>query len=336
MGGHPALLRALIVASALLAACAGRKHEAVATQDVLGRTPRPLEWIQPYSLRTRGADAQSLIGFVSRLKGRTVVVGAEVEGTLDLDLERDSLLQLADEVVRASGAGSLVFGNTVLVGGPARLASASGHPLRPLLMDGEYNGRRVTLYFTRYRLTNLLRLLAGVSNRSFEVAEGVEEWVSISASEVPWTRILDALLVAGDLSSRDADGMIRVSRRGDGSPRFSPLGRDLVDVSYDPRAPPKERDGRCAPPLGDSDLSQLRLLAVMTGPAKPERFVRLPEALVRLPNGKPFDVGGNTCIGSAGGRVFRVERDRIVVRESQLRADGTRDVVERVLALDGE
>jgi hypothetical protein len=285
----------------------------------------------PYFLRARNLDIQNLLVFVARTKGRSVVVGPEVESTLSLDLERDSILEIEGEVVRASGASSLVTGNTVLVGGAARVASAKRHPLQVLLAGGgEHKGRRVTLYFTRYRLTNLLRLLADVSKRQFEVAEGLEDWVSIAANEVRWTEILDVLAVTSDLVRQEVNGTIRVSRRGDNSPRFSPLGRDLVDEPYDPRTPHEVGEGRCAPPLGDSEPSQVKLVAVMAGPTG-------PEALMRLPNyGKPYVVRRNSCIGPAGGLVSSIERDRVVVFERRLRADGTGAAAERVLELDGE
>ncbi len=260
-------------------------------------------------------------------RGQGTIIGPEVGGMLSLDVERHSVSEIEREVVRASGVGSLVMGNTVVVGGPPRLAAATNHPLRPLLAAREYKGRRMTLTFTGARITNVLRALARASERQFEVTEGIEGRISIGVCEAPWDEILDALAVSNDLTVQVVNGTVRVSRRGDGSPHFLPLSPKFID---DSGAPQTEREGRCAASLDKYEPSQLHLDAVMTGPPP------LPVAFVRYPNGAHTTLRKNYCTGSAGGVVSRIERNRLVFMDRQLGTSGTEVTVERILVLDGE
>jgi hypothetical protein len=350
-----ATLAALALAGAALAACAvpsrpARPSSTIARPDADASpegtpAPRIAETKAPsgaarqpppappagarYLLRARGADVHGLLGFAARSPGRAIVVGPEVTGTLSLDLERDSLPELEEEVARASGAGSLVMGRSILVGGPARLAAARRHPQLPALARGDYKGRRVIMQFTRIRLSNLLGLLADVSQRPFELADGVEERVSIGARELRWTELLDVLAVAGDLTRQEADGAIRIARRGDAAPRFTRTGREIArDEPPEPSTSGKPRKNRCGSPVGEVEVARMRLVAILIG-------IPTPEALVRLPSGKEYVVRKGSCLGLEGGTVTSVERDRLVVLDDPGSPARTHRDGEQVLNLDG-
>lgn len=323
MANHRLRHMAQLLALSTLAACASGPRSSspdIAVSPSSGAT---------YSLRARRVAVPDLIMFVSgNARGRSMVIGPEVGGVLSLDVDRRSVLEIEGEVVRASGAGSLAMGNTVLIGGPARLAAATSHPSRPLLAGRAYKGRRVTLTFTRAPITNTLRVLALASECAFEMTEDIEGRISIGAYEAPWDEILDALAVSSELTTQNVNGIIRVSRRGDSSPHFFPLGRKFVD---DPGVLRTEREqGRCAANLDRYDPSQLHLDAVMSGPPP------LPVAFVRYPSGTHAILRKGSCTGSWGGVVSRVEHDRIAYTEHQLGADGTEALVERALMLEGD
>lgn len=61
-------------------------------------------------------------------------------------------------------------------------------------------------------------------------------------------------------------------------------------------------------PLEDYDLSQVNLIAIVWD----EEMYR---ALVGLPNGKYYTLREGTSVGLHGGKVVRIARDRLVVRE---------------------
>lgn len=266
--------------------------------------------------------------FVSgNAKGRCTIVGPEVGGVLSLDVERYSVSEIEDAVVRASEAGSLVSGNSVVVGGTARIAAATTHPLRPLLAGREYRGRRFTVAFTRVRVTNVLRTLALVAGQPFEVTEGVEDRISVGAWEARWDEVLDLLALANNLTAENVNGIIRVWRRGESSPRFVALDSKFVDDAGMPQAEPVRR---CAASLDEHESSRLHLDAVITGPPP------MPVAFVRYPNGSHAMLRKGQCTGSAGGSVSRIERSRLVITGHSPAADGAEAVAERVLTLDGE
>jgi Tfp pilus assembly protein PilP len=280
-----------------------------------------------YTLRARGAYTQKLITFLSRSGGRGVVIGSEVSGTVDVDAEGDSLAELQSEVARASGAGSLVLGDILLIGSPSRIAAAQRHPLRRRLDARPYASRPTTLDFDYFRVTSLLRVLALEMKQRFEVEDGFEARLTIYARDRPWTEVLDAIVVAGDLNKVEGRRAIRISRRGYGKPHFIPLdragSRGEVGLVFSPR------ESRCPGPLGRFDLRELKLVASITG--LPE-----PTALVQDAHGSQYALRRGDCIGAAGGVATRIERDGVVVQEVELRDDGTRITAEHVLALEGE
>jgi Tfp pilus assembly protein PilP len=279
-------------------------------------------------LRARGADAHGLIRLLARLDRKNTVIGPGVTGAVRLDVTKDSLHGLEGEVVRASGADFVILGgNFVLVDVPVRIEAAKVHPVRRLLDGDEYEARRVSLDFVQIRLVRLLHILEDVTKRPFEVAEGVDARVTVIAKNVPWNKLLDVLVVAGDLSRTPVERSIRVARRADRTPRFSPV-QDLDDVAAG-GATETSPSNRCRTRLGGSKLIELKLVAVVTG-------IEDPVSLVRLPDGSEHEVRRGTCVGAGGGVAMRVERDRVVVQEIEVRDDGSGEPVERVLALDAE
>jgi type IV pilus assembly protein PilP len=83
---------------------------------------------------------------------------------------------------------------------------------------------------------------------------------------------------------------------------------------------------RCATPLGQYGLEQLKLVAVVTG-------LEDPVAMVQSPKGAGYTVRRGACIGKNGGVVTAVRSGEVVVSEWVVRADGSRDSTQTVLRL---
>jgi hypothetical protein len=291
-------------------------------------TPRPASAEPAYELRARDSSAHGLIRLLAGLDRKNTVVGPGATGTVRLDVKKGSIHDLQGEVMRASGASFLVLGrNFVLIDAPGRIEAAKGHPVRPLLDADQYDARLVSFDFQQIPLLRLLRILAEVAKRPFEAAEGIDARLTVVAKNVPWTKLLDVLAVAGDLKRTPVDRSIRFARRGDRTQRFTPV-EDLDGVDADDRTPRSPWANRCRSPLGGSDLGEMKLVATLTG-------LQDPVAVVRLPDDREYFVRRGTCIGTTGGVAARVERERVVVHD-QVQDDDSREVVERVLAFDPE
>ncbi len=88
----------------------------------------------------------------------------------------------------------------------------------------------------------------------------------------------------------------------------------------------RDRETRCATPLGRFEIEQMKLVAVVTG-------LEDPVAMVEAPNGVGYSLRRGACIGKNGGIVSAVRSDGVVVAEWVIRADGTRDSTQTVLRL---
>jgi type IV pilus assembly protein PilP len=86
---------------------------------------------------------------------------------------------------------------------------------------------------------------------------------------------------------------------------------------------------RCNTPLGQFELEQLKLVAVITGLAD-------PVAMVEAPNGVGYSLRKGACLGKNGGVVAAVRTGEVLVTEWMQRADGTRDRTQTVLKLPKE
>lgn len=83
---------------------------------------------------------------------------------------------------------------------------------------------------------------------------------------------------------------------------------------------------RCSGPLGQFELDQLRLVAVVVGLAD-------PFAMVEAPNGVGYTLKKGTCVGKNGGVVSTIRSGEVVVTEFATRADGSREKTDTVLRL---
>lgn len=272
-----------------------------------------------YALRARAVDVHTLLSwlaYVSEHKGRSFLVGQDVKGAMSIDLERASVAELQQEIIRKTGADALRLGSTLLVGGPAQQAVVGRSPLLSRLAARNYHGRRVSLVFDRIRLSRLLQLLSGVAKRPVEVGEGVDQQVTLAITDTPWDELLDVVSASGGLVWRYGDVM-RFARRDDENPRYAPLDNDAA-ADPTPAGGLVTQQG-CAPPLGNLELGDLTLVAVLTGP-------REPQALVRVADGRHVQISRGTCVGWGRGRVSQIQLDRVVVEEGG---------AERALMLEG-
>jgi type IV pilus assembly protein PilP len=88
----------------------------------------------------------------------------------------------------------------------------------------------------------------------------------------------------------------------------------------------KEQKSRCASPLGRFEVEQMKLVAVVTG-------LEDPVAMVEVPGGTGYTLRRGACVGKNGGVVVAVRGDGVIIAETMIRADGSRDTAQTVLRL---
>ncbi len=86
---------------------------------------------------------------------------------------------------------------------------------------------------------------------------------------------------------------------------------------------------RCATPLGRYEVDQLKLVAIITG-------LEDPVAMVQAPSGVGYVLRRGACLGKNGGVVTVVRTGEVVISESVIRADGSRDTTQTVIRLPKE
>lgn len=111
-------------------------------------------------------------------------------------------------------------------------------------------------------------------------------------------------------------------------PAYSSVGKRDPFKSFlgDLRASTGAVISRCNGPLGQFELDQFRLVAVVTGFAD-------PVAMVEAPNGVGYSIRKGACLGKNGGLVSTIRSGEVVVTEWATRADGAREKTETVLRL---
>lgn len=281
-------------------------------------TPRAPEASRPEALagelrlRAHGADAATLLMFVFGESQRLLLATPGVGAPVTLDVARPALREVEEEVLRAAGAPFVALGQVVVVGDQARVDAARASPLRPLLEKGGSTARKVKLQFRGIALTSLLGLLADVGKRRFALAEGIAGKVVVATGGRPWTEVLDATLASADLARDLDEQVVRIRRRADRAPQFTPLEVILKEQQAEVRPPPPVQS-RCAAPQGRYELGTIRLVATLTGG-------KGSQALLALPEDRPAVIQAGACIGTDGGRVVRVEPERLVVERP--RPDG--------------
>jgi len=287
--------------------------------------PGPGEGTSELRLRAHAADAATLLMFVFADSRRLLVSAPGVGAPVTLDVTRPAPEAVEEAALRAAGAPYLELGQVVVAGDKARIEAARTSPLRPLLEKGGSKSRQVKLQFRGIVLSSLLGLFADVGKRRFALAEGIDGKVVVATGGRPWTEVLDAALVSADLTRDEVDQVLRIRRRGDPAPRFTPLEVRLKEAQADAK-PPRRPPGPCLEPQGFHDLASLRLAATLTGG-------KAPRALLALPQDGVAVVQAGSCAGADGGRVVRVEPERLVVERR--RPDGTAGAETVTLELPG-
>ena len=125
--------------------------------------------------------------------------------------------------------------------------------------------------------------------------------------------------IAGEMGTLVARNKDREPISDSSDPLLSPDDVEKVSFVYDPsgkRDPfrpfdlgPKLTDLEGKTPLERYDYGQLKLTAVLAGFDE-------PQAIVENSNGKGFTVKKGTKIGTAGGVVVEIERDRVLILET--------------------
>lgn len=99
---------------------------------------------------------------------------------------------------------------------------------------------------------------------------------------------------------------------------YNPMGkRDPFRNGIEEGLPSSRESAACTEPLCQWELSQLTLVAVVTGEAN-------PFGMVEDPQGKGYMVRRNAKVGKQGGRVTQILRDSVTVTEFWIGPDGKR------------
>ncbi len=116
-----------------------------------------------------------------------------------------------------------------------------------------------------------------------------------SQQEIKKTQRVEAALPAAEIKQeqKKEEPPVEIKERNP----FKPFITTKVEKPIVPRTP-----------LQRYELDQLKLVAVIWGIAN-------PTAMVEAPDGKGYSIKKGDLIGSRGGRVKRIEKDKIVVEE---------------------
>jgi type IV pilus assembly protein PilQ len=154
---------------------------------------------------------------VRRAKG--LVPDVHREGTmLFLDFKRSSdvaagLPMNADSTVAAMAAETPAEGGQA----PAALGDLSGSEAIGMLQEGgmlhqkRYTGRRISLDFKDVEISDVLRLIADVSELNIIAGDEVKGEVTIRLVDVPWDQALDVILLTKGLGFVRVNNVLRIA-----------------------------------------------------------------------------------------------------------------------------
>ncbi len=89
---------------------------------------------------------------------------------------------------------------------------------------------------------------------------------------------------------------------------YNPEGRRDPFKPFITKTTVKEEKKRPLSPLQKYSIGQLKLVAIIWG-------IRSPRAMVEVPEGKGYIVKRGSLIGNRNGRVIRILKDKIIIRE---------------------
>lgn len=189
------------------------RFEARAAADCAAPPPPPIGQLVargtsgPLSVRARDLDVADLFRLLAALSGESFVVDGNLEGRLDVDLERVGL----EEALTASGAAGIVTG-----AGPLRRVCRAGCQPQTFPASAESG---VSLSFRSAELLDVLRLLQEVSGREVFTPPTVDGRVTVFAREIPWDLALRGIAASAGMAVLVQDARLLVwPSLGPGSP----------------------------------------------------------------------------------------------------------------------
>jgi type IV pilus assembly protein PilQ len=156
---------------------------------------------------------------VRRAKG--LVPDVHREGTmLFLDFKRSSDVAAGLPMLSGDGAVAALAAETPAAGGeagPAALGDLSGGQAIEMLQEGgmlhqkRYTGRRISLDFKEVEISDVLRLIADVSELNIIAGDEVKGEVTIRLVDVPWDQALDVILLTKGLGFVRVNNVLRIA-----------------------------------------------------------------------------------------------------------------------------
>jgi type IV pilus assembly protein PilQ len=156
---------------------------------------------------------------VRRAKG--LVPDVHREGTmLFLDFKRAGDVAAGLPMLSGDGAVAAMAAETPAEGGaaaPAALGDVSGDEAIGMLQEGgmlhqkRYTGRRISLDFKDVEISDVLRLIADVSELNIIAGDEVKGEVTIRLVDVPWDQALDVILLTKGLGFVRVNNVLRIA-----------------------------------------------------------------------------------------------------------------------------
>jgi type IV pilus assembly protein PilQ len=152
-----------------------------------------------------------------------VLTGAAVGETAAVPVPAPTTGAPAEQVLSAPAGSGLVteriLANSTPLGAPAAPAPAAmpGAPSIDVLQEGglmdgkQYAGRRVSLDFKDIEMSDILRLIAEVSDLNVIAGDEVQGKVTIRLVDVPWDQALDVILLTKGLGFVRVGNVLRIA-----------------------------------------------------------------------------------------------------------------------------
>lgn len=153
---------------------------------------------------------------VRRAKGLVPAVHREGD-MLFLDFPRSGDVAAGLPMLGADGATAAMAATAGSEQSPAALADPTGDDAIGLLQEGgmvdqkRYTGRRISLDFKEVEISDVLRLIADVSELNIIAGDEVKGEVTIRLVDVPWDQALDVILLTKGLGFVRVGNVLRIA-----------------------------------------------------------------------------------------------------------------------------
>jgi TonB family protein len=151
----------------------------------------------PIDVRLKDADLNDVLGVLSQLSGRKIVLDARVRGKVSVDFEDTPWDKVLDSIVLSNGLTVRTEGDIIYVE-PRPEAQYSGQPIDLKLKDAD--------------LRQLMTTFEQLTGLKIVVAPGIEGKVTVDFDDVPWDKALADIVAQQGLAMRVEKGTVHLER----------------------------------------------------------------------------------------------------------------------------